>query len=69
MINVEYRDFKKLEEVAIQEKLKKLEKYAVDLCMVGYDVTINLENSVNENDFEMIIRKRSIARRARAQVR
>jgi histone acetyltransferase (RNA polymerase elongator complex component) len=62
MINAEYRDFKELEEVAIQEKLKQVKRYAMDLNRIGYDVTISLENGVDESDFELIIRKRPIAR-------
>jgi hypothetical protein len=61
MINAEYRDFKELEEVAFQEKLKQVKRYAMDLNMIGYDVTISLENGVDESDFELIIRKRPIA--------
>jgi hypothetical protein len=30
MINKEYRDFKELEEIAFQEKLKKLKRYSMD---------------------------------------
>jgi hypothetical protein len=60
-INKEHRDYKKLEEVAFQEKLKKLKRYAMDLNMIGYDVTISLENGVDESDFELIIRKRLTA--------
>jgi phage FluMu gp28-like protein len=62
MINAEYRDFKELDEVAIQEKLKQVKRYAMDLNRMGYDVTISLENGVDESDFELIIRKRPIAR-------
>ena len=62
MINKEHRDFKKLEELAFQEKLKQVKRYAMDLNMIGYDVTISLENGVDESDFELIIRKRPIAR-------
>jgi hypothetical protein len=60
-INKEHRDYKKLEEAAFQEKLKKLKRYAMDLNMIGYDVTISLENGVDESDFELIIRKRLTA--------
>ena len=62
LINKEHRDFKKLEELAFQEKLKQVKRYAMDLNMIGYDVTISLENGVDESDFELIIRKRPIAR-------
>jgi hypothetical protein len=41
MINKEYRDFKELEERAIQEKLKKLNRYAKDLNLIGYYVIIS----------------------------
>jgi len=40
-----------------------LVKYAMDLNMIGYDVTISSENGVYESDFELIIRKRPPARR------
>jgi hypothetical protein len=63
MINAEHRDYKELEEMAIQEKLKVLKRYAMDLNMIGYDVTISSENAVYESDFELIIRKRPTARR------
>jgi len=62
MINKELRDFKELEEMAFQEKLKKLKRYAMDLNMIGYDVTISVENGVDESDFELMIRKRPTAR-------
>jgi hypothetical protein len=52
MRNAEHRDFKELEELAIQEKLKQ-----------RYDVTISSEKGVYESDFELIIRKRPTARR------
>ena len=58
MINEEHRAFKELKEVAIQEKIKKLKIYAMDLNMIGYEVTISSENGVDESDFELIIRKR-----------
>ena len=61
MINEEHRAFKELEEVAIQEKLKMLKIYAMDLNMIGYEVTISSENGADESDFELIIRKRPIA--------
>jgi phage FluMu gp28-like protein len=63
MINAEHRDFKELEAMAIQEKLKQLKRYAMDLNMIGYDVTISSENGVYESDFELIIRKRPTANR------
>lgn len=63
MINAEHRDYKELEEMALQEKLKVLKRYAMDLNMIGYDVTISSENAVYESDFELIIRKRPPARR------
>ena len=63
MKTAEHRDYKELEELAIQEKLKQLKKYAMDLNMIGYDVTISSENGVYESDFELIIRKRPPARR------
>jgi phage FluMu gp28-like protein len=63
MINAEHRDFKDLEEMVIQEKLKKLKRYAMDLNMIGYDVTIYSENGIAENDFELIIRKRPTSRK------
>lgn len=59
MINKEQRDFKKLDIMAFQEKLKKLKRYAMDLNMIGYDVTISIENGVDESDFELIIRKKT----------
>jgi phage FluMu gp28-like protein len=61
MINKEYRDFKELEEMAFQEKLKKLKRYAMDLNLMGYDVTISSENGVDQSDFELIIRKKPTA--------
>jgi phage FluMu gp28-like protein len=61
MINKELRDFKELEELAFQEKLKKLKRYAMDLNMIGYDVTISMKNGVDESDFELMIRKRPTA--------
>jgi phage FluMu gp28-like protein len=63
MINKEPRDFKKLDIMAFQEKLKKLKRYAMDLNMIGYDVNISIENGVDESDFELIIRKKSTARK------
>jgi hypothetical protein len=61
VINTEHRDYKALEDLAIQEKLKQLKRYAMDLNMIGYDVTISSENGVYESDFELIIRKRPTA--------
>jgi len=58
MMNNEQRAFKELEEMVIQEKLKKLKIYAMDLNMIGYEVTISSENGVDDSDFELIIRKR-----------
>jgi len=43
--------------------LKKLKRYAMDLNMIGYDVTISSENGVDENDYELIIHKRPTAKR------
>ncbi len=63
MMNNEHRAFKELEEMVIQEKLKKLKIYAMDLNMIGYEVTISSENGVDDSDFELIIRKRQNARR------
>ncbi len=63
MMNNEQRAFKELEEMVIQEKLKKLKIYAMDLNMIGYEVTISSENGVDDSDFELIIRKRLNARR------
>ena len=63
MMNNEHRAFKELEEMVIQEKLKKLKIYAMDLNMIGYEVTISSENGVDDSDFELIIRKRPGARR------
>jgi regulator of RNase E activity RraB len=63
MMNNEHRAFKELEEMVIQEKLKKLKIYAMDLNMIGYEVTISSENGVDDSDFELIIRKRPNARR------
>ncbi len=63
MMNNEQRAFKELEEMVIQEKLKKLKIYAMDLNMIGYEVTISSENGVDDSDFELIIRKRPNARR------
>ncbi|MCW3987562.1 hypothetical protein DRO61_08835 [Candidatus Bathyarchaeota archaeon] len=63
MMNNEQRAFKELEEMVIQEKLKKLKIYAMDLNMIGYEVTISSENGVDDSDFELIIRKRPGARR------
>lgn len=63
MMNNENRAFKELEEMVIQEKLKKLKIYAMDLNMIGYEVTISSENGVDDSDFELIIRKRPNARR------
>jgi phage FluMu gp28-like protein len=60
MINKELRDFKELVEMAFQEKLKKLKRYAKDLNMIGYDVTITIENGGDESDFELMIRKRPL---------
>jgi phage FluMu gp28-like protein len=61
MINKELKDFKELEELAFQEKLKKFKRYAMDLNMIGYDVTISMKNGVDESDFELMIRKRPTA--------
>jgi len=61
-INKEHRDYSELVEMTFLEKLKKLKRYAMDLNMIGYDVTISLENGVDESDFELIIRKRPTAR-------
>jgi regulator of RNase E activity RraB len=58
MTNGEHPAFKALDEPAIHRKLATLERCAVELCTLGYDVTINFENSRDENDFELIIRKR-----------
>ena len=63
MMNNEQRAFKELEEMVIQEKLKKLKIYAMDLNMIGYEVTISSENGVDDSDFELIIRKRQNTRR------
>ena len=63
MMNNEQRAFKELEEMVIQEKLKRLKIYAMDLNMIGYEVTISSENGVDDSDFELIIRKRPSARR------
>jgi phage FluMu gp28-like protein len=62
MINKEYRDFKELEGIAFQEKLKKLKRYSMDLNMIGYNVTISSENGVDQSDLELIIRKRPTTR-------
>jgi regulator of RNase E activity RraB len=61
MTNEEHPAFKALDEPATRRKLATLERCAVDLCTLGYDVTINFETSRDENDFELIIRKRPIA--------
>jgi hypothetical protein len=61
MINKEHIDYDELAEISIQEKLKKLKRYAMDLNMIGYDVKIYSENDVDESDFELIIRKRPTA--------
>jgi len=61
MTNEDHQAFKALDETAIRRKLATLERCAVDLCTLGYDVTINFENSRDENDFELIIRKRPTA--------
>ena len=62
MIKKEHRDYNELVEMALLEKLKKLKRYAMDLNSIGYNVTISLENGVDESDFELIIRKRPTAR-------
>ena len=62
MINAENREFNELKEMAFQEKLKQIKRYAMDLNMIGYDVKISSVNGVDESDFELIIRKRPTAR-------
>ncbi len=61
-INKEKRDYNELVEMALLNKLKKLKRYARDLNTIGYDVTISLDNGIDESDFELIIRKRSTTR-------
>jgi hypothetical protein len=61
MTHEERRALKELRETALREKVTTLERCAMELCTVGYDVTINFENSVDERDFELIIRKRPTA--------
>jgi regulator of RNase E activity RraB len=61
MTNEDHQAFKALDETAIHRKVATLERCAMELCTLGYDVTINFENSIDENDFELIIRKRLTA--------
>jgi hypothetical protein len=61
MLHIDHRAFTALDESALRAKMTTLERYAKELCTIGYDVTITSENGVDENDFELIIRKRPTA--------
>jgi hypothetical protein len=58
MLHLDHRTFKALDESALRTKMMTLERYAKELCTLGYDVTITSESGVDDWDFELIIRKR-----------
>jgi hypothetical protein len=61
MLHTDYRTFTAWDATALHKKLTTLERYAKELCTLGYDVTITSESGADARDFELIIRKRPTA--------